>query len=107
MTIARPFEWFFGIGPNDFWIIKPNDHYLGDPTMTQVYWVLLALGLIWAIRENWTSVTQHFKERNYLILFGIFLVFLLSYQIFKVSAHLLMLIIEHVDWTRWTPEEHY
>ncbi len=107
ISLTRPLEWFFGIGPDDFWIIKPNDRYLGDPTMTQVYWVLLTLGLIWAIWTNWRSITQNAKDRNHLVLLGILMVFLLNYQIFKVAAHLLLLLVEHVDWTRWTPEEHY
>lgn len=103
-SLFRPLEWFFGIGPDDFWIIKPDDRYLDDPTTSQIYWVLLALGLIWAVKENWNSVVKHAQNNNYLILFGILLVFLLNYQIFKVAIHLLLLLVDHVNWTQWTPD---
>lgn len=51
------------------------------------------------MKENWRSVAKHAQDRNYLILFGILLVFLLNYQIFKGVAYLVLLLIDYVDWT--------
>ena len=104
MTIARPFEWFFGIGPNDFWIFGFNMH---NPEYFVFFWLIIFIGALWAVKENWSSFVDHFSTKNYLALFGLLLIFVLNYQILKVGIHFILLVMFNVNWTHWTPEEHY
>jgi hypothetical protein len=104
MTIARPFEWFFGIGPNDCWIFGFNMH---NPEYSEFYWWSISILAIWAIKENWSSFVDHFSTKNYLALCGLLLLFAFQYQILKVGIHFILLVIDSVDWTDWTTEEYY